>query len=117
VLPAIDCDARTEGIWNVTAKDNAGQDIVHLGSIQKNDYIGFSDYDFTACGAVGVRINVASIFSDASVTVRLDSQSGPIVGSYTIGTTGGWDEFKDKTFMFSLPITGTRSVYFVFSSN
>lgn len=117
LLPAVNCDVRSESVWNVSEKDASGHDITFVGSIEKNDYIGFVDYDFTKYGAVGIRMNVASMSADAIVTVRLDSPSGPVVGSYTVGTTGGWTEFKDKTYLFSLPITGKRSVYLVFYSN
>ncbi|GAA4592623.1 hypothetical protein BJY16_000696 [Actinoplanes octamycinicus] len=92
-----------------------GQDVGWIGN---GDWLQFTDVTF---GTGGVRDFVARVASGAGggvsglVEVRLDSRSNAPIGSFAVGSTGGWQNWT------SIPgnvsnVTGTHTVYLTFSS-
>lgn len=49
------------------------------------------------------------------VEVRLDSPTGPVLGSFAIANTGGWQTWRTVPTGVN-GITGTRNVYITFTS-
>ncbi|MFF5079993.1 carbohydrate-binding protein [Actinoplanes sp. NPDC000266] len=92
-----------------------GQDV---GYIANGDWLQFNNVNFSSGG---VRDFVARVASGAGsgvsglVEVRLDSRSNAPIGSFALGSTGGWQTWQ------SIPgnvsgVTGTHTVYVTFTS-
>jgi hypothetical protein len=92
-----------------------GQDI---GSIANGDWAQFNNVDF---GTSGVKDFVARVASGAAsgisglVEVRVDSRSSAPIGSFAVGSTGGWQNWT------SIPgnvsgVSGKHTVYLTFTS-
>jgi hypothetical protein len=92
-----------------------GQDV---GYIANGDWLQFNNVNF---GTGGVRDFVARVASGAGagvsglVQVRVDSRSNAPIGSFALGSTGGWQTWT------SIPgnvsnVSGTHTVFLTFSS-
>ncbi|GIF09907.1 carbohydrate-binding protein [Actinoplanes siamensis] len=92
-----------------------GQDVGYIGN---GDWLRFDNVNF---GTGGVRDFVARVASGAGsgvsglVEVRLDSRGNTPIGSFALGSTGGWQTWT------SIPgnvsnVTGTHTVYVTFTS-
>ncbi|GAA4263075.1 hypothetical protein GCM10022255_104330 [Dactylosporangium darangshiense] len=49
------------------------------------------------------------------VEVRIDSPTGPVLGSFAIANTGGWTTFRNVLANMSA-VTGTHTVYVTLTS-
>ena len=92
-----------------------GQDV---GYIANGDWLQYNNVDF---GTGGVRDFVARVASGAAggvsglVEVRIDSRSNAPIGSFALGSTGGWQTWQ------SIPgnvsnVTGKHTVFLTFTS-
>ncbi|NMO50633.1 carbohydrate-binding protein [Actinoplanes sp. TBRC 11911] len=99
----------------VEACSEGGQDV---GYIANGDWLQFNNVNF---GTGGVRDFVARVASGAGsgvsglVQVRLDNRTNAPIGSFALGSTGGWQTWQ------SIPgnvsgVTGSHTVYLTFSS-
>jgi len=98
------------GITTETCSEG-GQDVT---SIQANDYIYFSNMDFGASGIRCFEARVASYGNGGFIELRLDSQTGTLIGTCEIlPPTGGWQTWTNKACSVS-GATGTHTLYLVF---
>jgi hypothetical protein len=92
-----------------------GQDVAYIAN---GDWLQFNNVNF---GTGGVKDFVARVASGAGsgisglVEVRLDSRSNTPIGSFALGSTGGWQTWT------SIPgnvsnVTGSHTVYVTFTS-
>jgi glucosylceramidase len=100
------------GITTEACSDvRGGQDVT---SIQANDYIYFSNMDFGSSGIQCFEARVASYGNGGFIELRLDSQTGTLVGTCEIlPPTGGWQTWTNKTCNVT-GATGTHTLYLVF---
>lgn len=97
-------------ITEATTDTGGGQNI---GAANNGDFIQFNSVDFGATPLGTFRARVASGAAggvSGLVNVRLDSRTGPSIGSFAVGNTGGWQSWT------SIPanITGTTGVHTVY---
>ncbi|WP_231505161.1 glycosyl hydrolase [Cellulomonas sp. URHE0023] len=104
------------GVAKETTQDvDGGQDV---GWIANGDHIRFDNVSF---GATARSTLVARVASGAAggisglVNVRLDSLTGPSIGSFAIASTGGWQSWQTVPANI-VPTTGTHTVYLTFDS-
>jgi hypothetical protein len=64
-------------------------------------------------GASACTVRAATPNNACSVELRLDSPSGILVGTVSIGNTGGWDTYSDFTATVT-GATGSHDLYLVF---
>ncbi|WP_327001923.1 ThuA domain-containing protein [Dactylosporangium sp. NBC_01737] len=83
-----------------------------IGYIENNDWISFTPYNLA--GATGIKARVASAGVGGTITVRVDSPTGPVAGTVQVAPTGGWETWVDVTGTISPP-TGTHQLYLVFT--
>jgi hypothetical protein len=92
-----------------------GQDV---GYIANGDWLGYPNVDFGSGGATQFKARVAS-GAAASVSglvqVALDSPTAAPVGSFALGSTGGWQSWKTVPTNMS-KVTGVHTVYLTFAS-
>jgi hypothetical protein len=82
-----------------------------LGNFDGGDWASYAGVDFGA----GRNVFIASVGADPayagkSFQIRLDSVSGPVVGTMTMPSTGGFDTYKTE----SVPMTTTKGVHDVY---
>ena len=90
------------------ACSEGGQDVT---SIQNNDNIYFSDMDFGSSGIQCFEARIASYGVGGYIEVRLDSETGTLIGSCEIQpATGGWQTWTNK----ACSVTGAAGVHTVY---
>lgn len=80
-----------------------------IGSIHSGDWISYSDVNFES-GAGGFYASVSSAASGGTISIRLDTLDGKLIGSCFVPSTGGWNSFVE----FSAAITGATGIHDVF---
>jgi hypothetical protein len=86
---------------------------MNVGWIENGDYIKVKGVAF-GTGASSFSARVASATGGGRIEVRLDGVGGPVVGTCTVGGTGGWQNWTTTT----CPVTGatgTRDLYLRFA--
>ncbi|MFG3708753.1 family 43 glycosylhydrolase [Micromonospora sp. NPDC047670] len=86
---------------------------MNVGWIENGDTIKVKGVAFGA-GAASFTARVASATSGGRIEVRLDSASGPLVGTCTVGGTGGWQTWTNTTCGVS-GATGTHDLHLRFA--
>ncbi|MFI6270826.1 family 43 glycosylhydrolase [Micromonospora zamorensis] len=86
---------------------------MNVGWIENGDHVKVKGVAFGG-GATSFTARVASATSGGRIEVRLDSASGPVVGTCTVGGTGGWQNWATTTCAVS-GATGTRDLYLRFA--
>jgi glucosylceramidase len=89
-----------------------GQDVT---SIQAGDYIYFSGMDFGTSGIQCFEARIASYGNGGFIELRLDSQTGTLVGTCEIlPPTGSWQTWTNKACNVT-GATGVHTLYLVFT--
>ena len=89
-----------------------------MGYIRSTDWLAYTTVDFGATAATQFIARVASAAASGTtgqVEVHLDSVSGPMLGSFVISNTGGYQSWVTKTAKITRT-TGKHAVYLVFTS-
>ncbi|MPZ82617.1 MAG: carbohydrate-binding protein [Actinophytocola sp.] len=73
------------------------------GYIENGDWVGYSQ--LPAAGARSVTARISSAGAGGTLTVRVGSQTGTVLGSVAVPNTGGWETFQNVT----TTLTGTGS--------
>ena len=85
----------------------------NIGYIENGDYAVYSNIDF-GTGATGFQARAASATSGGNIEIRLDSLTGPLVGTCSITGTGGWQTWATRTCSVS-GASGRHNVYLKFT--
>ncbi len=83
-----------------------------IGYIASGDTVTFSDVDFGS-GASSFTVRAGSAMS-SSIQVRLGSSSGPLLGTISSTSTGGWNTYQELTTNIS-GASGVNDLVLVFS--
>jgi hypothetical protein len=86
---------------------------IMVDSINNNDYIKLKGVDF-GDGAKSFEARVASGGSGGKIELRLDSQTGKLIGTCDVPSTGGWDKWATQTCTVS-DATGKHDLYLKFT--
>jgi arabinoxylan arabinofuranohydrolase len=79
----------------------------NVSMIQNGDWIKIKGVDFGNTAATDFEARVASNTQGGSIEVRLDGQTGKLIGTCIVTGTGGWQEWVTK----SCTISGTTGVH------
>ncbi len=104
------------GTQTETTTDTGGGQ--NVGYIANGDWLQFNNVNFGAASPATVQVRVASGAAagvTGTVQFRLDSTTGPLIGSVTVSPTGGWQTWTTLSTTVS-GATGTHNVYAVFGS-
>ncbi|CAL9372828.1 hypothetical protein SUDANB145_00907 [Streptomyces sp. enrichment culture] len=108
-------DAQSGSISETTTDSGGGQNI---GALANGDWVQYKGVNFGSGAATQFNARVASgAASGVSglVEVRLDSRTATPVGSFAVGSTGGWQSWRTIPANIS-SVTGTHDVYLTFTS-
>jgi cellulase/cellobiase CelA1 len=83
-----------------------------VGFIENGDWISFTPYNLS--GATSFSARVASAGSGGTISLRAGSATGPVVGTATVASTGGWETWTNVTGTVTPP-TGTQNLFLVFT--
>ena len=83
-----------------------------VGYIDNNDWMSFTPYNLTGIQSFSARVG-APAGGGGTLELRVDSPTGPLVGSATVVPTGGYATFANVTGGVTAP-TGTRTLFLVF---
>ncbi|WUR57601.1 ThuA domain-containing protein [Micromonospora chokoriensis] len=90
----------------------AGHGGAAVGYIDNNDWISFRPYNLTGVQSFSARVG-APAGGGGTLELRVDSPTGPLVGSATVTSTGGYATFATVTGGITA-LTGTRTLFLVF---
>jgi len=79
--------------------------------IQDGDWFDFDPLALNNITSLRVRASSGGI--GGTLEVRWNATDGPLLGSVTIPSTGGWQNWRDFTTTLTNPPTGTGKLYFV----
>ena len=85
---------------------STGKKNMYIFDLDDGEYIRLRGVDFGQKGAKQFAITAAAQGS-ATVTLRLDSQDGPVIGTAVIGSTGSVEKYKS----FSAKVKGATGVH------
>ncbi|MEZ0092337.1 beta-1,3-glucanase family protein [Streptacidiphilus sp. EB129] len=98
-----------------TSDTGGGQDV---GSIANGDWLCYAGIDFGTGGATQFQARVASGAAagvSGLVQVRLDAATNPVIGSFSLANTGGWQSWRTVPANMTRA-TGVHTLYLTFSS-
>lgn len=97
------------GVQNEPTTDTGGgQDV---GYIHNGDYTVYNNINLT--GVTSIDIRLASNNVGGSVEVRTGSPTGPLLGTVTVGYTGGWQVWTTKSATL-VGADGIQTLYLVY---
>ncbi len=84
-----------------------------LALAKNGTWVGYKGFDFgTSCNYFW--IEVASGAKSGAIELRLESASGPVVGTVALSNTGGMDHYKPFAVKLPKPITGKHDLFLKF---
>jgi len=112
-IRAESADAQTGTQTEATADTGGGSDVGYIGN---GDSLRFDGVDFGGAGLHTINARVASGAGagvSGTVEVHLDSPTNAAVGSFSVGSTGGWQTWRTVAGSIG-SVTGRHTVYLVF---
>ena len=107
--PFVQVEAETIAFSSGLKTEECGEGGLDVTNIDSGDYIKVKNVEFGA-GANAFDARVASSTSGGSIELRLDSQTGTLIGTCAIAGTGGAQTWTTKT----CTITGATGVHDLF---
>lgn len=93
--------------------ESASEGGQNVAFIDNGDYIAFNNVDFGS-GAGSIDVRVASNNNGGAIEVRLDSLTGPLVGTVNVPSTGGWQSWVTQSGTIS-GASGVHTLYLKFT--
>jgi len=96
--------------WEVGLETASGDDGIYVTSINADDYIKVAGVDF-GDGAASITASVSATSDGGSIEIRLGSNSGTLVGTVEVPSTGGdWQSVTQNV----SDASGVNDLFFVF---
>jgi hypothetical protein len=113
--PYVRQEAETIAWESGVETEPASEGTLDVGWIDNGDYIKVKGVAFGS-GATSFTARVASAGAGGNIELRLDSTSGPVVGTCGVSGTGGYQTWASVTCAVS-GATGTRDLYLRFTGS
>jgi arabinoxylan arabinofuranohydrolase len=113
--PYVKTEGKTIALSKGLKTETCGEGGMNVTNINNGEYIKVKGVDFGE-GATSLDVRVASAGSGGSIEVRLDSQTGKLVGTCAVAGTGGAQTWATKTCAIS-DASGVHDLFFVFSGS
>jgi arabinoxylan arabinofuranohydrolase len=98
--------------WDVRT-ETCSEGGIDVTAIENGDYIKVKGADFGA-GATSLDLRVATTSSNSKIEVRLDTQTGKLVGTCALPSTGGTQTWATQTCVIS-GASAVHDLFFVFT--
>ena len=99
------------GVQNVTCDEGTEA----IGYTEDGDYVVYSNIDFET-GATGFLARASSAANGGNIELRLDSITGPLVGTCKVPSTGDWQTWVDATCSVT-GVSGKHDLYLKFTGD
>ena len=86
-----------------------------LGFVDPGDWAAYNGVDLTGTGALRLRVASTGPTAGGGVQVRTGSPTGPLLGTLTVPSTGGWESYQDVTANLTGVPAGAQNLYLVFT--
>ncbi|MBP1841268.1 carbohydrate-binding protein [Formosa algae] len=93
--------------------EGSSQGTDNLSYIHNGDWVMYSDVDF-GDQALSVSASMASPNDGGNIEFRLGSTTGTLIGTATVGNTGGWQTYETVTANLTA-VSGVQDLYLVFT--
>ncbi|QHW29730.1 carbohydrate-binding protein [Paenibacillus rhizovicinus] len=90
-----------------TTDTGGGQQV---GSFDTNDYLVYNNVNLSG-GYKTLEARVADTATGGKFEVRLDSLTGPVISTFTVANTDGWNNFETQSWPITGSATGTHNLY------
>lgn len=97
------------GIQNVTGDGSTEA----VGYVENGDYVVYSNIDFEA-GATAFQAKTSSATNGGNIEIRLDSVTGPLIGTCAVPGTGDWNTWSEVACDIS-KTSGKHDLYLKFT--
>ncbi|NLD50971.1 MAG: carbohydrate-binding protein, partial [Clostridiaceae bacterium] len=85
----------------------------NIGYIENEDYAVYKNINFES-GAAEFLVRCSSATDGGSMEIRLDSITGPLLGTCEVGGTGDWQTYTNVTCSVTAA-SGTHDLYLIFT--
>ena len=111
VADVIQAESRASASGTSNASGGSGTVVTDLNG---GDWLKYEDVNFgnSTMTAIQLRVAVDAASAGKKIDLRLDGESGPVIGTATIESTGGWTTYKTQQTPI-LPTTGLHDLYLV----
>lgn len=82
-----------------------------VGFIDDGDWLRYDQIDF-ADGPAAMALQIAKASTGGSLELRLDALNGPLIGTFTPESTGGWQDFQPQKSNLE-SVTGVHDLFLV----
>jgi len=106
-------EAESFGTQSGIQSESCGEGGQNIGYIENGDYAVYNNIDFGA-GATSFQARVASAASGGNIEIRLDGNTGTLIGTCSVAGTGDWQTWTTNTCSVS-GVTGTHDLYLKFT--
>ncbi|MFF0482969.1 DUF1996 domain-containing protein [Streptomyces sp. NPDC004435] len=94
-----------------TADTGGGQNVAYLAD---GDWMRFDDVDLGAAGPLTASARIASATGGpGAVELRTGSTTGPLLATFAVGQTGGWQSWTTRTASVATHPTGPQTLFAV----
>lgn len=94
-----------------TAMSGASNGGTYIGSFDNGDWLQYNNVDFgTGVTSFHAYVGTEGQAAGQEIEIRLDSQTGPLVGTLKVANTGGWMTLATQ----SVPVTGATGMHNLF---
>ncbi len=114
--PYVRVEAETTNAQSGIETDVCSEGGMDVTSISNGDWIRVRGLDFGNAGAESFMARVASAGSGGSIELRLGSETGTLIGTCTVTTSGGAQKWADSTCSVT-GATGVKDLYLKFTGS
>ena len=105
----IEAESRTAQSGTQVVSGGTGSAVGHIDS---GTWLKYGDLDFGDTGLAGLTLSIATTNTGKKIDIRLDAVNGPVIGTLTTASTGGYQTYAIQTVSIART-TGTHDVYLV----
>lgn len=111
--PYVRTEAETMAWGQGIKTEPSSQGGMNIGFIENGDYIKVEGVQF-GTGAASFEASVSSASNGGRIELRLDSRTGPLIGTLQVQGTGGWQSWQTQSTTVS-GAAGIHDLYLVFT--
>jgi hypothetical protein len=93
-----------------TADSGGGQNAAYLSN---GDWMRYDGVALGAAGSLTVQARVASATGNGSIELHTGSQTGPVLATFAVANTGGWQAWTTQSTTVASHPTGSQTVFAV----
>ncbi|WP_225446202.1 sugar-binding protein [Paenibacillus rhizovicinus] len=83
-----------------------------VSGFDQGDYLVYGNVNLSG-GFKTIEARLASVTTGGQFEVRLDSLTGPVIGTFTVADTDGWNQYETQTWGLTSEAKGLHNLYIV----